>query len=56
VASAARNVAPAVLPFGVACLIGFRPHAGLLGGLAASVRLACILVISWLAAAAGLLA
>jgi len=56
VASVARNVASTVLVFGVAYLIGFRPHAGRLGWLAAAgVLLAFILAISWLAAAFGLL-
>src|SRR5258708_3911191 len=52
VASVARNVASTVLVFGVAYLIGFRPHAGRLGWLAAAgVLLAFILAISWLAPA-----
>ena len=54
-ASVARNVASTVLVFGVACLIGFRPHAGLPGWLAAGgVLLLFILAVSWLAAAFGL--
>lgn len=54
-ASLARNVASTILVFGVACLIGFRPHASLLGWLAAAgLLLAFILAISWLAAAYGL--
>jgi ABC-2 type transport system permease protein len=54
-ASVARNTASTVLVFGVACLIGFRPHAGLPGWLAgAGVLLAFILAMSWLAAAFGL--
>jgi ABC-2 type transport system permease protein len=54
-ASVARNVASTVLVFGVACLIGFRPHAGLPGWLAAAgVLLVFILALSWLAAAFGL--
>ena len=54
-ASVARNTASTVLVFGVACLIGFRPHAGLPGWLAAAgVLLAFILAMSWLAAAFGL--
>lgn len=55
-ASIARNLISTVLVFGVAYLIGFRPHAGLAGWLAAAgVLLAFILAISWLAAAVGLL-
>ena len=54
-ASVARNIASTVLVFGVACLIGFRPHAGLPGWLgAAGVLLMFILAMSWLAAAFGL--
>jgi ABC-2 type transport system permease protein len=54
-ASVARNTASTVLVFGVACLIGFRPHAGLPGWLAAAgVLLMFILAMSWLAAAFGL--
>jgi ABC-2 type transport system permease protein len=54
-ASVARNTASTVLVFGVACLIGFRPHAGLPGWLAAAgVLLVFILAMSWLAAAFGL--
>src|SRR5215469_5455359 len=54
-ASVARNIASTVLVFGVACLIGFRPHAGLAGWLAAAgVLLVFILALSWLAAAFGL--
>jgi ABC-2 type transport system permease protein len=54
-ASIARNIASTVLVFGVACLIGFRPHAGLPGWLAAvGLLLAFILALSWLAAAYGL--
>jgi ABC-2 type transport system permease protein len=54
-ASVARNTASTVLVFGVACLIGFRPHAGLPGWLAAAgVLLLFILAMSWLAAAFGL--
>ena len=55
-ASIARNVASTVLVFGVAYLVGFRPHAGLPGWLAAAgILLAFILAIAWLAAAFGLL-
>jgi ABC-2 type transport system permease protein len=54
-ASVARNTASTILVFGVACLIGFRPHAGLPGWLAAGgVLLLFILAMSWLAAAFGL--
>lgn len=54
-ASVVRNIASTVLVFGVACLIGFRPHAGLPGWLgAAGVLLMFILAMSWLAAAFGL--
>ncbi|HTW04735.1 MAG TPA: ABC transporter permease [Streptosporangiaceae bacterium] len=54
-ASIARNAASTVLVFGVACLIGFRPHAGPAGFLAAAgLLLAYVLAVSWLAAAFGL--
>jgi ABC-2 type transport system permease protein len=54
-ASVARNIVSTVLVFGVACLIGFRPHAGPAGWLAAAgVLLMFILAMSWLAAAFGL--
>jgi ABC-2 type transport system permease protein len=56
-ASAVRNMASTVLVFGVAFLIGFRPHTGPLGWLAAiGVLLAFVLAISWLSAAVGVLA
>jgi ABC-2 type transport system permease protein len=56
-ASVVRNLASTVLVFGVAFLIGFRPHAGPLDWLAAAgVLLLFILAISWLSAAVGLLA
>ena len=56
VASAARNVVSTGLVLGVAYLVGFRPHAGVLGWLAAAgVLLAFVLAVSWLAAAFGLL-
>jgi ABC-2 type transport system permease protein len=56
-ASVVRNTASTLLVFGVAFLIGFRPHAGAVGWLAAAgVLLLFILAISWLSAAAGLLA
>jgi ABC-2 type transport system permease protein len=46
-----------VVVFGVAFLIGFRPHAGAPGWLAAAgVLLAFVVAVSWLSAAAGLLA
>jgi ABC-2 type transport system permease protein len=54
-ASVARNLVSTALVFGVACLIGFRPHAGLPGWLAAAgLLLTYILAVSWLAAAFGL--
>jgi ABC-2 type transport system permease protein len=57
VASAVRNLASTVVVFGVAFLIGFRPHAGAAAWLAAiGVLLAFVLAISWLAAAFGVLA
>jgi ABC-2 type transport system permease protein len=56
-ASAVRNLASTVVVFCVAFLIGFRPHAGALGWIAAiGVLLAFILAISWLSAAFGVLA
>jgi ABC-2 type transport system permease protein len=56
-ASAVRNLASTVLVFGVAFVIGFRPHAGAAQWLAAvGVLLAFVLAISWLAAAFGVLA
>jgi len=56
-ASAVRNLASTVVVFGVAFLIGFRPHAGALQWPAAiGVLLAFVLAISWLAAAFGVLA
>ncbi len=57
VASALRNAASTVIVFGVAFLIGFRPHAGALDWLAAvGILVAFVLAISWLAAAIGLIA
>jgi ABC-2 type transport system permease protein len=57
VASVARNLASTVLVFGVAFLIGFRPHAGPLDWIAAGgVLLMFILALSWMSAAVGLLA
>lgn len=56
-ASAVRNLASTVVVFGVAFLIGFRPHAGVAEWAAAiGVLLAFVLAISWLAAAFGVLA
>lgn len=56
-ASVVRNAASAVLVFGVALAIGFRPHAGLLDWLGVvGVLLAFVLALSWFAAAIGLLA
>jgi ABC-2 type transport system permease protein len=56
-ASVVRNLASAVLVFGVAFAIGFRPHAGPGGWLgAAGLLVLFVLAVSWLAAAAGLLA
>jgi ABC-2 type transport system permease protein len=56
-ASVARNVVSTALVFAVAFLIGFRPHAEAPRWLAAAgVLLLFVLAISWLAAAAGVLA
>ncbi len=56
-ASVVRNAASTTVVFGVAFLIGFRPHAGPLDWLAAAgVLLMFILAISWLAATFGLVA
>jgi len=56
-ASALRNAASTAIVFGVAFLIGFRPHAGALDWLAAiGVLAAFVLAVSWLAAAIGLIA
>lgn len=56
-ASALRNAVSTLLVFGVAFLIGFRPHAGPLDWLAAvGVLAAFVLAMSWLAAAIGLIA
>ena len=56
-ASVARNAAAAVLVAGVALGIGFHPHAGPLGWLAAAgVLLLFVLALSWLFAAVGLMA
>ncbi|MFJ8664203.1 ABC transporter permease [Streptomyces sp. NPDC093600] len=56
-ASVARNLLATTLVFGVAFLIGFRPSATPAGWLAAlGLLLAFITAVSWLSAAAGLLA
>ena len=56
-ASVVRNLASTVMVFGVAFLIGFRPHADASAWLAAvGILLAFVLAISWLAAAFGVLA
>jgi ABC-2 type transport system permease protein len=56
-ASVIRNLASTVMVFGVAFLIGFRPHADAAAWLAAiGVLTAFVLAISWLAAAFGVLA
>jgi ABC-2 type transport system permease protein len=56
-ASVARNASSTVLVFAVALLIGFRPSAEPLDWLAvAGILLVFVLAISWLSAAAGLLA
>lgn len=55
-ASVVRNVASTTLVLGVALLIGFRPHAGVLDWFAvAGILLAFVVAISWLCAAIGLL-
>ena len=57
IASIVRNTASTLLVFGVALLIGFRPHATLpAGAAAAGILLLFVLAISCLAAVAGLLA
>ena len=57
IASIVRNAASTVLVFGVALLIGFRPHASPLAwAAAAGILLLFVLAISCLAAVAGLLA
>lgn len=56
-ASVLRNLVSTALVLGVAFLIGFRPHADVAHWLAAiGVLLLFVLAISWLAAAAGLVA
>jgi ABC-type polysaccharide/polyol phosphate export permease len=55
--SVARNIVSTLLVFGVAFLIGFRPHASPLDRLGtAGTLLLFVLAISWLSAAVGLLA
>ncbi|NSC21645.1 ABC transporter permease [Streptomyces albus subsp. chlorinus] len=57
VASVVRNAAATAAVLGAAFAIGFRPHAGAAGWLAASgILLLYITTLSWLGAAAGLLA
>lgn len=57
VASVVRNAVSTVLVLTVALLIGFRPHADIIGWVAAAgILLMFILAISWLAAAVGLMA
>ncbi|GHJ97368.1 transport permease protein [Streptomyces sp. NE5-10] len=57
VATVARNLLATTLVFGVAFLIGFRPSATPAGWLAAiGLLLAYITAVSWLSAAAGLIA
>jgi ABC-2 type transport system permease protein len=57
VASVVRNAVSTALVLGVALLIGFRPHADVVGWLAAAgILLLFILAISWLSAAVGLFA
>jgi ABC-2 type transport system permease protein len=56
-ASVVRNAVSTALVLGVAIAIGFRPHAGPLPWLAAvGVLLLFVVAVSWLSAAAGLLA
>jgi ABC-2 type transport system permease protein len=56
-ASAARNVTSGLLVVSLALLLGFHPHAGALQWLAAAgILFAFVLAVSWLSAAAGLLA
>jgi ABC-2 type transport system permease protein len=57
VASVVRNMMSTVLVFGVAFVIGFRPHADALDWLAAAgVLVLFVFAVSWFAAAIGLLA
>ena len=56
-ASVARNTASTALVIAAALVLGFRPHAGPLGWLAAAgILLAFVVAMSWLSAALGLLA
>lgn len=56
-ASVARNLASGALVLAVGVALGFRPHAGVGGWLAAvGVLVAFVLAVSWLSAALGLLA
>lgn len=56
-ASIARNVVSSALVFGVAFLIGFRPHADAVQWLAAAgILVLLIAAVSWLSAALGLIA
>jgi ABC-2 type transport system permease protein len=55
-ASVARNLFSSVLVMGIALAIGFRPHASVIGWLAAlAVLLMFVIAVSWLSAAFGLL-
>lgn len=55
-ASVARNLVSSALVMGIALAIGFRPHASILGWLAAlAVLLLFVVAVSWLSAAFGLL-
>lgn len=55
-ASVARNLFSSALVMGIALAIGFRPHASVLGWLAAlAVLLLFVVAVSWLSAAFGLL-
>ncbi|MEP7053896.1 MAG: ABC transporter permease [Actinomycetota bacterium] len=57
VASVVRNAISTLLVFGVALLVGFRPHASPAGWAASGgILLAYVLAMSWFAAAVGLLA
>jgi len=56
-ANVVRNIASTILVFGVAFAIGFRPHATLAGWFgAAGILLLFLAAVSWLCAAAGVLA
>jgi ABC-2 type transport system permease protein len=57
VASVARNAVSTLLVLGIAVVIGFRPHATVLGALgAAGILVLFITALSWLSAVAGLVA